>query len=83
MQTKPVSRLIFGYAIFVTLFTTLMVGFSIASPTNFFASYGISVEPAFAFAVIPLSGHPHRHDLRTLSAATRKAFPDHHVPLLH
>ena len=50
MQTKPVPRLIFGYAIFVTLFTTLMVGFSILQPTNFFASYGITVEPAFAFS---------------------------------
>lgn len=48
--TRSVPRLIFGYAIFVTLFTTLMVGMSLMSPANFFASYNLTAEPALAYS---------------------------------
>lgn len=50
MQNGNPPRLIFIYAILITLFTTLMVGFSVVDPTNFFASYGLTVEPAFQYS---------------------------------
>lgn len=37
-NSNAVPRLILIYAILITLFTTLMVGFSLVDPNNFFAS---------------------------------------------
>ena len=48
--TKPVPLYIYIYAVLLTLFTTLMVGWSIIAPTSFFGAYGIVGDQAFQYS---------------------------------
>ncbi len=48
--TQKVPPYIYVYTILITLFTALMVGFSIFAPQDFFAAYGINGDAAFQYS---------------------------------
>lgn len=45
-----VPKIILMYAIFLTLFTALMVGMSFFNPVDFFSMYGLHGDSAFQYA---------------------------------
>ncbi|MEM7344673.1 MAG: hypothetical protein AAF485_10550 [Chloroflexota bacterium] len=49
-RNTSVPLYILIYTIFITLFTALMVGFSIFSPENFFQAYGVVGDTAFQYS---------------------------------